>query len=144
VGERLVAVQKAVFTRDVVDSLLSYAKMAHPNEGILLIRGKARKGVAEVTSVMIPPGATHARSFSGFNWFMIPLDSSYLGVAHSHPSGYAVPSHEDLIHATGRLMVIMGYPYEDASCLGVFTLDGKKIPFEVKEGEPRKPLPDFE
>ena len=138
------AIQKAVFTREVVDSLLSYSKMAHPNEGILLIRGKTRKGVVEVTGVMIPPGATHAHSFSGFSWFMIPLDSSYLGVAHSHPSGYAVPSHEDLLHATGRLMVIMGYPYNDASCLGVFTRDGRKIPFEVKEGGPHQPYPDIE
>jgi len=137
------AIQKVVLSKDVVDSLLSYSKMAHPNEGILLMRGKTKKGVVEVTSVMIPPGALHAKSFSSFNWFMIPLDSSYLGVAHSHPSGYAIPSHEDLIHATGRLMVIMGFPYNDASCVGVFDREGKRIPFEVKEIESRKPSPDF-
>lgn len=116
-----------------MDSLLSYAKMAYPNEGILLLRGKARKDTAEVTGVVIPPGATHAKSFSGFNWFMIPLDASYLGVAHSHPSGHVVPSHEDLLHVTGRLMVIMGYPYRDSGCIGAFDRDGRKIPFEVKE-----------
>ena len=128
---------------DVIDSLMSYSKMAHPNEGILLLRGKVRKGVAEVTGVMIPPGATHAKSFSGFNWFMVPLDPSFLGVAHSHPSGYAVPSHQDLLHVTGRLMVIMGYPYSDSSCLGVFDKDGRKIPFEVSVSKPSKPFSDF-
>jgi len=137
------AIQRVVFSKDVVNSLLSYSKMAHPNEGILLLRGKTKKGVAEVTSVMIPPGATHAKSFSSFNWFMIPLDSSYLGVAHSHPSGYAIPSHEDLIHATGRLMVIVGFPYADSSCLGVFDKDGNEVPFEVREFEKHNPFPEF-
>jgi proteasome lid subunit RPN8/RPN11 len=137
------AIDRAVFMSDVIDSLMSYSKMAHPNEGILLLRGKVRKGVAEVTGVMIPPGATHARSFSGFNWFMVPLDPSFLGVAHSHPSGYAVPSHQDLLHATGRLMVIMGYPYSDSSCLGVFDKDGRKIPFEVSVSKPSKTFSDF-
>lgn len=125
------AIQKVQFTREVVDSLLSYSKMAYPNEGILIIRGRARKGVAEVTSVMIPPAAVHAKSYSAFNWWMLPVDMTYIGVAHSHPSGYAIPSHEDLLHPTGRVMVIMGYPYTDESCIGVFDKDGNKIPFEV-------------
>jgi proteasome lid subunit RPN8/RPN11 len=131
------AIKKVIFTREVVDSLLSYSKMAHPNEGILIIRGKARKGVAEVTSVMVPPAAVHAKSYSSFNWFMLPVDMSYLGVAHSHPSGYAVPSHEDLLHVSGRVMVIMGFPYNDESCIGVFDKDGVRIPFEVDAGHQR-------
>ena len=137
------AIERAVFRSDVIDSLMSYSKMAHPNEGILLLRGKVKKGVVEVTGVMIPPGATHAKSFSGFNWFMVPLDPSFLGVAHSHPSGYAVPSHQDLLHATGRLMVIMGAPYSGSSCLGVFDREGRKIPFEVIQSKPSEPFPDF-
>jgi proteasome lid subunit RPN8/RPN11 len=126
-----------IFLREVVDSLLSYSKMAHPNEGILILRGRARKGIAEVTSVMVPPAAVHARSYSSFNWFMLPLDMSYLGVAHSHPSGNAVPSHEDLLHASGRLMVIMGYPYSNESCVKAYDKDGRPVPFEVVSGNQR-------
>lgn len=125
-------VTNVVFAPEVVDSLLSYSKMAHPDEGILLLRGRSKKGVVEVTSVAVPPAAVHARSYSSFNWWMLPLDMSYLGVAHSHPSGYAVPSHEDLLHATGRIMVIMGYPYSDESCIGVFDHNGNRVPFEVR------------
>ena len=125
-------VQKVVFERQVVDSLLTYSKMAHPNEGILLLRGRSRKGTAEVTGVVIPPAAVHSRAYSSFNWWMLPVDLSYLGVAHSHPSGHAIPSQQDLLHATGRMMVIIGYPYSDASCIGVFDKDGNRIPFEVK------------
>jgi proteasome lid subunit RPN8/RPN11 len=125
-------VERVIFTSGVVDSLLSYSKLAHPDEGILLLRGKSKKGVVEVTSVVVPPAAVHARSFSSFNWWMLPVDLSYLGVAHSHPSGYAVPSQEDLLHATGRIMVIMGYPYSSESCLGVYDHKGQSVPFEVR------------
>ena len=106
--------------------------MAYPNEGILLLRGKSKKGVVEVTGVVIPPAADHGAAFSSFSWWMLPVDFSYLGVAHSHPSGNHHPSHEDLLHATGKLMVIMGYPYANQYNLGVYDHNGKEIPFEVK------------
>ena len=128
-------IREVIFTRQVVDSLLSYSKMAYPNEGILLMRGRKRKEVAEITGVAVPPAAVHARGFSSFNWWMLPVDMSYLGVAHSHPSGNFNPSQEDLLHATGGVMVIMGYPYSDESCLGVFDKDGTSIPFQVSETE---------
>ncbi len=129
-------VQMVIFPQQVVDSLLSYSKMAYPDEGILLLRGKTKKGVVEVTGVTVPPAAVHARSYSSFNWWMLPVDMSYLGVAHSHPSGYAVPSQEDLLHATGRIMVIMGYPYAGESCIGVFDHNGNRVPFEVQRPSP--------
>ncbi len=106
--------------------------MAYPDEGILLLRGKSKKGVVEVTGVMVPPASVHAQGFSSFNWWMLPIDLSYLGVAHSHPSGNANPSQQDLLHSTGKLMVIMGYPYANESCLGVFDHNGIRLPFEVR------------
>ncbi len=131
-------VHKVVFLSHVVDSLLSYSRMAYPNEGILVLRGKSKKGIVEVTSVMVPPAATHGGSFSSFSWFMLPVDMSYLGVAHSHPSGNHHPSHQDNLHATGKIMVIMGYPFSGTSDLGVFDHNGRQVPFEVKES----PAPD--
>jgi proteasome lid subunit RPN8/RPN11 len=108
--------------------------MAHPREGILLLRGKTKSGVVEVDGVVIPPNATHGSGFSGFGWGMIPSDLSYVGVAHSHPSGYAVPSHQDLLHVTGKIMVIAGAPYTDESCLKMYNIHGEPLRFEVKEG----------
>lgn len=125
-------VSKVVFDSKVFDSLMSYGRMAYPKEGILLMRGKSRKGVAEVTSVMIPPAAVHGSAFSSFSWWMLPVDISYLGVAHSHPSGNVSPSHEDLLHITGRIMVIMGYPFANVYNLGVYNHQGNPVPFEVK------------
>ena len=125
-------VQKVVFHKEVVDSLFTYSAMAYPNEGILLLRGKTKKGVVEVTGVVVPPAAAHGPASSSFSWWMLPVDLSYLGVAHSHPSGNHNPSHEDLLHATGKIMVIMGYPYATVDNLGVYDHNGNPVPFEVK------------
>lgn len=124
-------VKSAIIRKEVLDSLLTYSKMFHPNEGILLLRGKTKGGVVEVQSVVVPPGAIHGQGFSGFGWGYLPIDLTYVGVAHSHPSGYAVPSHQDLLHVTGRLMVIAGFPYEDENCVKVYNTKGEPIPFEV-------------
>ena len=121
-----------MFHKEVVDSLFSYSAMAYPNEGILLLRGKSKKGEVEVPGVVIPPLAVHGAASSSFSWWMLPVDLSYLGVAHSHPSGNHHPSHEDLLHATGKIMVIMGYPYATVGNLGVYDHNGNPVPFEVK------------
>ena len=125
-------VQRVIFPREVVDSLFTYSRMAYPNEGILLLRGKTKKGVVEVTGVVVPPLASHGAAFSSFSWWMLPVDLSYLGVAHSHPSGNHSPSQQDLLHATGKLMVIMGYPYATVDNLGVYDHNGNVITFEVR------------
>jgi len=125
-------VEKVVFHREVVDSLFTYSRMAYPNEGILLMRGKSKKGVVEVTGVVVPPAASHGAAFSSFSWWMLPIDFSYVGVAHSHPSGNHNPSHEDLLHASGKIMVIMGHPYATVDNLGVYNHNGERVPFEVK------------
>ena len=127
-------VKKVIINREVVDSVLSYSRMFHPKEGILLLRGKSKGGVVEVNGVVIPPNAIHGSGFSAFGWGMIPIDLSYVGVAHSHPSGYAVPSHQDILHITGKIMVIAGAPYSDASCVKVYNVHGEPLPYEVREG----------
>ena len=129
---RALVVQKVVFHKEVVDSLFSYSAMAYPNEGILLLRGKTKKGVVEVTGVDVPPMEAHDAAFSTISWWMLPVDLSYLGVAQSHPSGNHHPSHEDLLHATGKIMVIMGYPYANVYNLGVYDHHGNPLPFEVQ------------
>jgi proteasome lid subunit RPN8/RPN11 len=125
-------VKSVVLHKDVMDSILTYSRSAYPREGILLLRGKSKKGVVEVESLVIPPMATHGEGFSSFNWWLLPIDLSFVGVAHSHPSGYAVPSHQDLLHAMGRIMVIAGYPYLDKDCLKVYDVHGNPIHFEVE------------
>ncbi|MDA4128527.1 MAG: Mov34/MPN/PAD-1 family protein [Thaumarchaeota archaeon] len=125
-------IERAVFAKSVADSLLSFSQMAYPKEGILLLRGKVKKGIAEVSGVVIPPAAVHGESMSSFSWWMLPIDLTFLGVAHSHPSGNVNPSQEDLLHISGRIMVIVGYPFVDSRFIAVYNSKGEKIPMEVK------------
>jgi len=128
------AFKRVVIQRQGVDSIFTYSKMFHPREGILLLRGRKRGDALEVDGVVIPPAAVHGGGFSGFSWNLVPMDLSYVGVAHSHPSGWAVPSHQDVLHVSGKIMVIAGAPYSDDSCLRVYDTHGEPLRFEVKEG----------
>ena len=124
------AVEKVIFERQVIDSMMTYFGMAYPNEGILVMRGKKKNGIVRVTGLVIPPAAVHAHTYSSFSWHLIPVDPSYVGVAHSHPSGHAYPSEQD-VFSGGKIMAIMGYPYSGENCLGVFDGSGTRVPFEV-------------
>ncbi|MCP8309374.1 MAG: Mov34/MPN/PAD-1 family protein [archaeon] len=124
-------VKKITFKASVIDSLLSYAKNFHPNEGILLLRGKIGKDEIIVKEIVIPPLATHGKSFSSFPLHMLPLDLSIVGVAHSHPSGVLKPSLEDLNHFYGRIMVIIAYPYSSEKDIAVFDREGNMIKYSI-------------
>lgn len=131
-------VKSVVVSRAVVDSVLTYSRAAHPREGILMLRGTSKKGVLRVESVAIPPMATHGEGFSSFNWYLVPIDLSFVGVAHSHPSGYAVPSHQDMLHMMGKIMMIAGAPYDDVECLKIYDSHGNPVKFEVDESAPQQ------
>ena len=49
--------------RVVVDSILTYAKVFHPKEGILLLRGRNEKNTILIDEVVIPPFAVHGTGF---------------------------------------------------------------------------------
>jgi proteasome lid subunit RPN8/RPN11 len=99
--------------KDVLDSILSYCHIKHPNEAILILRGKSKKGDVLIDGLVIPPFAFNAHSSSGFPHFMLPGDTSYVGTVHSHPSGSAEPSVTDLNNFFELISLIVRFPYED-------------------------------
>ena len=99
--------------KDVLDSILSYCLMKHPNEGILILRGKSKKGNVLIDGLVIPPFAFNAHSSSGFPHYMLPGDLSYVGTVHSHPSGNANPSITDLNNFFQLISLIVRFPYGD-------------------------------
>ncbi|MEM4140852.1 MAG: Mov34/MPN/PAD-1 family protein [Nitrososphaeria archaeon] len=125
--------REIVFRNEVLNSLLTYSLNNHPYEGILLLRGKVSKDRVEVDSVVIPPMSVRGITFSSFPLHMLPLDSSIIGTAHSHPSGSLEPSLDDLHHFYGYIMVIVRYPYRTEEDVGVFNREGKSLVFNVKE-----------
>ena len=74
--EKTVTIDQAV-----LDTVLSYAQMIHPQEAILLLRGKVDKKRIMVNDTQIPPLATHGNTFSSFPVHMLPIDFSIIGVA---------------------------------------------------------------
>ncbi|MFQ5871949.1 MAG: Mov34/MPN/PAD-1 family protein [Candidatus Geothermarchaeales archaeon] len=117
--------------REVLDSILTYAITFHPKESILLLRGKTEKEAVVVYDLLIPPGAVHGETLSSFNPWMLPLDSTIVGVAHSHPSGQLRPSRQDLDVFYGRIMVLTGPPYRSEKDVAVFDGEGRPARFEI-------------
>jgi len=62
---------------------------------------------------------------------MLPVDFSLIGTVHSHPSGNISPSNVDLNYFFGRILMIVGYPFESESCIAVYDSNGNKIKLEI-------------
>jgi proteasome lid subunit RPN8/RPN11 len=117
--------------RVVVDSILTYAKVFHPKEGILLLRGRNEKNTIIIDEVVIPPFAVYGTGFSTFPVHMLPADFSIVGTAHSHPSGTLIPSIGDLNNFYGKVMIITGHPYHSAQQIAIFNKDGKIVKYKI-------------
>ena len=78
-------------TKESHDGILSYCKMNHPYEMVLILKGKSKKGDILINGLVIPPFSETGPTFAGFPSSFLPLDLSYIGMAHSHPEGSAEP-----------------------------------------------------
>jgi len=87
--------------------------MKHPNECILILKGKSKNRNIIIDSLVIPPFSETGPTFAGFPHSFLPLDFSYVGIVHSHPVGSAEPSLEDLNNFFGLVSLIVKSPYED-------------------------------
>lgn len=124
-------IERIIIMRGALSLFLEICKDVHPRENIMLIRGKIRNRVAEVTEFLIPPFSTYGEGFSGFPTFMVPFDLSIIGIAHSHPSGDFSPSLEDMNRFYGKIMIIAGYPYNE-STIGIYNSKAQMLPYEIK------------
>jgi len=128
--ERRIYVKKSV-----VLSILEYASACHPKEGILLLRGKIDKKKITVEEVELPPLSIRGLGFSGFRAYMLPIDFSIIGTAHSHPSGVLKPSSTDLNKFYGKIMIITAYPYRTEKDMAIFNGQGKMMMYEIIDDE---------
>jgi len=106
--ERQVSLKK-----DIRDGIISYCKMKHPNECILILRGKSKSGNITIDSLVVPPFSETGHTFAGFPHSFLPFDLSYVGIVHSHPSGSARPSLTDMNNFFGLISLIVKSPYEN-------------------------------
>ncbi len=119
--------------REILEAIYAGAKQLYPRESFLLLRGKKRKGTIRVSDLLVAPFAVHNESSTHFNPYMLPSDFSLVGTVHSHPSGNIKPSHVDLNYFFGRILMIVGYPFEGEKCVAVYDSNGERIPVEITE-----------
>lgn len=119
-------------TIQVRDGILTYCKMNHPNEGILILRGKAKKGHISIDGLVIPPFFHTGPTFAGFPQSFLPFDPSYVGTVHSHPNGVAKPSVTDLHNFFGFVTMIVQSPYEDDDIFA-YDRDGNLLELAVSQ-----------
>ena len=116
-------------TQNVINGLISYAKMHHPYEWILILEGERKKLEIFINNLVIPPFSVHGPFYSGFPINELPFDLKYIGTAHSHPSGSSQPSLEDLNHFYGLISIIICHPYDEEN-IHAYDSQGREVPFE--------------
>lgn len=114
--------REVILKKTVRDGILSYSKIKYPNEGILILRGKSKNGIITIDGLVIPPFAYGGATYSGFPHYLLPADTSYVGIVHSHPSGSAKQSLTDQQNFWSLISLIVKYPYGDND---IFAWDSK-------------------
>ena len=122
--------RKISLTQEARDGILSFCKMNHPNEGILILRGKSKRGDVFIDELVVPPFSETGADFAGFPHNPLPLDLTYVGIVHSHPSGSAKPSLTDLDNFFGLVSMIVKSQYENDD-LFAWDSDGKELPLII-------------
>jgi len=120
---------------ELLETILEGAKQLYPRESFLLLRGKKSKGVISISDLVVAPFAVHGNGFASYSPHMLPMDFSVVGTVHSHPSGSIQPSHVDINHMMGRILMIVGYPFADDRCVAVYDSNGEKIALHVTNNE---------
>jgi proteasome lid subunit RPN8/RPN11 len=129
--------KQVLITRQTADGIITFSKTCHPNEGILILRGKSNKKEILVDGLILPPFSVHGPYYSGFPSYDLPFDLSYVGTAHSHPSGSNRPSLEDLNNYYGLVSVIINYPYT-YDTIAAFDRDGNHMKLQIITGVDEK------
>ena len=123
--------RKVLLEQTVLDSIVTFCKIKHPNEGILILKGKSRSGEIKIDGLAIPPFNFTGPTFAGFPHSFLPFDNSYIGIVHSHPAGSAEPSVTDLNNFFGLVSLIIKFPYDDNDSIFAWDSSGNPITLEI-------------
>src|SRR3989338_11040818 len=108
-----------------LQSALEAAQHTYPDEFISLLGGD--KGMKTIDELVIVP-AVFGETYTLVHGHLIPFDKRIVGSVHSHPSGSARPSLEDLnsFSAFGEIHLILAEPYVLDS-VRAYTATGKAV-----------------
>ena len=120
-----------LISKSLLEAILENAKMLHPKETILLLRGKRQKNLIEISELIVPPLATYGQGFATIPTHMLPIDFSVVGTVHSHPSGNLKPSPADLNHFWGGILMIVGFPFVDETDIAVYNREEERLTLKI-------------
>jgi proteasome lid subunit RPN8/RPN11 len=120
-----------LISKFLLEAILGNAKMLYPKETILLLRGKRKKNLIEISELIVPPLATYGQGFATILTHMLPIDFSIVGTVHSHPSGNLKPSLVDLNHFWGNILMIIGFPFVDETNVAVYNREGERLTLRI-------------
>lgn len=123
---------KVSMNRELLQTILEGARRLYPKEVILILRGKKRKDLIEITDLLVPPLARYGHGFSEIRLHMMPMDFSIVGTVHSHPSGNLTPSNADLNHLFGRILMITAFPFANEQDIIAYNRDGEKLTLQIE------------
>jgi proteasome lid subunit RPN8/RPN11 len=119
--------------RELLEALFEGARRLYPKESIMLLRGKGRKGLVEITDLLVPPFATYGHGFANVPLHFLPMDFSIVGTMHSHPSGNFKPSSADLNHFFGKILMVVAFPFQDQAHTAVYDRLGRRLTLQITE-----------
>ncbi len=122
---------KVTVPMQIILNIMDFAKANHPLEIILLLRGETNKYIIHISDYLFPPFGSSGRGFVSFPIHMLPIDFTIVGTAHSHPSGSLKPSLEDLNNFYGRIMIIVGPPFQTSS-FAAYNKQGERLLVEIQ------------
>lgn len=111
---------------DTIDFILESCKASHPHEFGALLEAD---GETIINVIYLPGTDTTRRSVSLRTWMMPNMP--HAGSVHSHPSGAAHPSEQDLIFfRANEVNIIVGNPYTRDSW-NAFDNNGNLVQIEI-------------
>lgn len=123
--------RRVIFTRIAAGSITSYSMGIHPNEAIIILRGRSTREQVTIDGLAIPPFGSSGPHYSGFSDFFLPFNCSYFGTAPFHPSKSNRPSLDDLNSGFyDTVSIIIGYPNEDDTMVA-YERDGNALKIKV-------------
>ena len=98
--------------REVLESVIYYAKKSYPNEFLAFFDGEIKDKILYITGLIFVPGET-CETGAVVHTERLPMNTKYMGSVHSHPGPSAMPSDADLktFSKNGFFHMIVCLPY---------------------------------
>ncbi|MCX6711849.1 MAG: Mov34/MPN/PAD-1 family protein [Candidatus Woesearchaeota archaeon] len=117
-------------SKNVVDTMIEFARTAYPNEFIAFLQGKIENKTLKINSLMYQHFQSSHTS-AALKAILQPLTNA-VGSVHSHPSYSNNPSQEDLrfFNKNPGIHLIICQPFNIEN-IAAYDYQGKKLNFKI-------------